>query len=54
MDRAVPIIEFGVLLLILGVLIFGFVFYFYLGMIIVVVGAAGLKLFRHSTKYFHS
>ena len=53
MERvAVPIIDFGVLLLILGVLIFGFVFYFYLGMISVVVGTAGLKLFRSTTKYF--
>ena len=52
MERvAGPIIDFGVLLLILGILIFGVVFYFYLGMMSVVVGAAGLKLFRSTTKY---
>ena len=42
-------INFVGLLLILSVLIFGFVFYFYLGLIFVAVGIVGLKIFRCCT-----
>ena len=50
MNSVVSGINIVVLLLLLGVLIFGFVFYFYIGLIVVIVGTVGLNLFRYASK----